>query len=157
MAKQIVTGENSRQAILRGVNILADAEKITLGPNGSMARLVRHRQTKGPATDRSLLNHRATPRLHNVALSPRRQIPIEPAILSLPLNLWRNTHTRIEFLCASNRACPELRRQRPKPYASILKQSACPSVAHRLANEPCSPIRSAWSVSISSPASPSSA
>jgi hypothetical protein len=25
MAKQIVTGENSRQAILRGVNILADA------------------------------------------------------------------------------------------------------------------------------------
>jgi len=33
MAKQIVTGENSRQAILRGVNILADAVKITLGPN----------------------------------------------------------------------------------------------------------------------------
>src|SRR6202008_4216581 len=32
MAKQIVTGENSRQAILRGVNILADAVKITLGP-----------------------------------------------------------------------------------------------------------------------------
>src|SRR5258708_7022914 len=29
MAKQIVTGENSRQAILRGVNILADAVKIT--------------------------------------------------------------------------------------------------------------------------------
>jgi len=27
MAKQIVTGENSRQAILRGVNILADAVK----------------------------------------------------------------------------------------------------------------------------------
>src|SRR6202162_1702556 len=34
MAKQIVTGENSRQAILRGVNILADAVKITLGPKG---------------------------------------------------------------------------------------------------------------------------
>src|SRR5207237_218601 len=32
MAKQIVTGENSRQAILRGVNMLADAVKITLGP-----------------------------------------------------------------------------------------------------------------------------
>src|SRR3989475_8607730 len=30
MAKQIVTGENSRQAILRGVNALADAVKITL-------------------------------------------------------------------------------------------------------------------------------
>src|SRR5712691_1463735 len=37
MAKQIVTGENSRQAILRGINILADAVKITLGPKGRNA------------------------------------------------------------------------------------------------------------------------
>src|SRR6266849_3118109 len=37
MAKQIVTGENSRQAILRGVNTLADAVKITLGPKGRNA------------------------------------------------------------------------------------------------------------------------
>src|SRR5213083_630291 len=34
MAKQIVHGEDSRQAILRGVNMLADAVKITLGPEG---------------------------------------------------------------------------------------------------------------------------
>ena len=34
MAKQIVHGEDSRQAILRGVNVLADAVKITLGPRG---------------------------------------------------------------------------------------------------------------------------
>ncbi len=34
MAKQIVHGEGSRQAILRGVNALADAVKITLGPRG---------------------------------------------------------------------------------------------------------------------------
>ena len=34
MAKQIVQGEESRAAILRGVNILADAVKITLGPKG---------------------------------------------------------------------------------------------------------------------------
>ena len=34
MAKQIVHGEKSRQAILRGVNILADAVKVTLGPKG---------------------------------------------------------------------------------------------------------------------------
>src|SRR5436853_3671467 len=34
MAKQIINGEDSRQAILRGVNILADAVKITLGPKG---------------------------------------------------------------------------------------------------------------------------
>jgi len=37
MAKQIVTGESSRQAILRGVNILADVVKITLGPKGRNA------------------------------------------------------------------------------------------------------------------------
>jgi chaperonin GroEL len=37
MAKQIVTGVNSRQAILRGVNLLADAVKITLGPKGRNA------------------------------------------------------------------------------------------------------------------------
>src|SRR4030081_1987629 len=34
MAKIIVHGEESRQAILRGVNILADAVKVTLGPKG---------------------------------------------------------------------------------------------------------------------------
>ena len=34
MAKTIVHGEESRQAILRGVNALADAVKVTLGPKG---------------------------------------------------------------------------------------------------------------------------
>jgi chaperonin GroEL len=34
MAKEIIHGEQSRQAILRGVNQLADAVKITLGPKG---------------------------------------------------------------------------------------------------------------------------
>ncbi len=34
MAKQIVYGEDSRQQILRGVNALADAVKVTLGPKG---------------------------------------------------------------------------------------------------------------------------
>ena len=33
-AKQIVHGEDSRRAILQGVNQLADAVKITLGPKG---------------------------------------------------------------------------------------------------------------------------
>src|ERR1700752_1844524 len=36
-AKQILHGEDSRQSILRGVNILADAVKITLGPKGRNA------------------------------------------------------------------------------------------------------------------------
>ena len=34
MAKQIIQGAPSRQAILRGINQLADAVKITLGPKG---------------------------------------------------------------------------------------------------------------------------
>jgi chaperonin GroEL len=34
MAKQIVYGEESRQAILRGINQLANAVKVTLGPRG---------------------------------------------------------------------------------------------------------------------------
>src|ERR1044071_4003983 len=34
MAKQITYGDESRQAILRGVNRLTDAVKVTLGPRG---------------------------------------------------------------------------------------------------------------------------
>ena len=43
---------------------------------------MRHRQTKGSATDRPHLNHRVTPRLHNVARNPSGEshIPISPRI-----------------------------------------------------------------------------
>ena len=34
MAKQIIYGEHSRRAVLRGINQLADAVKVTLGPKG---------------------------------------------------------------------------------------------------------------------------
>ena len=34
MSKQITYGDQSRQAILRGVSRLADAVKVTLGPKG---------------------------------------------------------------------------------------------------------------------------
>jgi len=34
MAKQIVYGEKSRQKIIEGVNQLANAVKVTLGPKG---------------------------------------------------------------------------------------------------------------------------
>ncbi len=37
MSKQIVMGDDARQAILRGVNILADAVSATLGPKGRQA------------------------------------------------------------------------------------------------------------------------
>ena len=38
MAKQIIYGEHSRQAVLRGINQLADAVKVTLGPKGPQRR-----------------------------------------------------------------------------------------------------------------------
>ena len=41
MAKQIIYGEESRQAILRGVNQLANAVKVTLGPKGRNVVLTR--------------------------------------------------------------------------------------------------------------------
>src|SRR5215470_3943932 len=41
-----------------------------------MVRLVRHRQTKGPATDRLHLNHRATPRLHKVEWPTRAWLSV---------------------------------------------------------------------------------
>ena len=34
MAKQIIYHEQARHALLRGVNQLADAVKVTLGPKG---------------------------------------------------------------------------------------------------------------------------
>src|ERR1700720_3701843 len=34
MAKQIIYGDQARRAVLRGVNQLADAVKVTLGPKG---------------------------------------------------------------------------------------------------------------------------
>src|SRR5213082_3276894 len=46
-AKQIVYSENSRQAILRGVNQLADAVKVTLGPKG--LNVVLEKKFGGPA------------------------------------------------------------------------------------------------------------
>src|SRR4030067_1905808 len=39
MAKQILYGDDARAAILRGVNQLADAVKVTLGPKGRNALL----------------------------------------------------------------------------------------------------------------------
>jgi chaperonin GroEL len=34
MAKQIIHGEHSRQALLRGITALAEAVRMTLGPRG---------------------------------------------------------------------------------------------------------------------------
>jgi hypothetical protein len=42
MAKQITMGEQSRAAILRGVNKLADTVKITLGPKGATSYWTRN-------------------------------------------------------------------------------------------------------------------
>src|SRR5512139_243831 len=46
-AKQIIYSENARQAILRGVNQLADVVKVTLGPKGR--NVVLEKKYGGPA------------------------------------------------------------------------------------------------------------
>src|ERR1700686_182624 len=46
MAKQIVYSDQSRQAILRGVNQLAEAVKVTLGPRGR--NVVLEKKNGGP-------------------------------------------------------------------------------------------------------------
>src|SRR6202050_3282966 len=51
MSKQIVMGENSRQAMLRGVNILADTVKITLGPKGRNAVIEKKIRRAGISKD----------------------------------------------------------------------------------------------------------
>jgi chaperonin GroEL len=47
MAKQIIYSDHSRQAILRGVNQLADAVKVTLGPRGR--NVILEKKFGGPA------------------------------------------------------------------------------------------------------------
>src|SRR5687768_15571119 len=42
MAKQIVYADSARQAVLRGINQLADAVKVTLGPKGRNVILDKH-------------------------------------------------------------------------------------------------------------------
>src|SRR2546423_8892091 len=42
MAKQIIYGDRARRAVLRGVNQLADAVKVTLGPKGRNVIIAKH-------------------------------------------------------------------------------------------------------------------
>ena len=47
-AKKVVLGEESRHKILRGVNILADAVKVTLGPKGCNSEIPEEKQSMPP-------------------------------------------------------------------------------------------------------------
>ena len=53
MAKQIIYSDESRQAILRGVNQLADAVKVTLGPRGR--NVVLEKKFGGPTSRKTVL------------------------------------------------------------------------------------------------------
>ena len=54
-----------------------------------MVRLLRHRQTKGPATARPHLTHRATSRLHKLSRYPRPSLALTVVHLSIVwLVLW---------------------------------------------------------------------
>ena len=62
----------------------------------SMDELVRHRQTKGSATDRPLLNHRATSRLYQVFVAERGKTCSDQACDRGPLD-FKQPCTR--FFC----------------------------------------------------------
>ena len=52
MAKQIVYGDRARQAVLRGINQLADAVKVTLGPKGRNVVLAQRKDRTWPLSHR---------------------------------------------------------------------------------------------------------
>ena len=68
-----LSGAAARASRGRRREFLSESRMREIRPSGSMsgewkrstAGLLRHRQTKGPATDRPYLNHRATPRLYS--------------------------------------------------------------------------------------------
>jgi hypothetical protein len=57
-AKQIVYNENARHALMRGVNKLADAVKVTLGPKGRNVRAIGNTSIVSRPESRCLSNSR---------------------------------------------------------------------------------------------------
>ena len=89
-AKQIVYSENSRQAILRGVNQLADAVKVTLGPRGR--NVVLEKKFGGPTITKDGVTVAKEVELKDPLENMRR-----PSLLRVLRKLWRlpvNRHLR---------------------------------------------------------------
>jgi len=70
-SKQIVYNENARHALMRGVNKLADAVKVTLGPKGRHVVLDKKCDRCGRET--GVRRGERTPRLTSCFVKQRRQ------------------------------------------------------------------------------------
>jgi len=96
MAKQIVHGEESRAAILRGVNQLADAVKITLGPKGRNVVLGKTYGSPTITKDGVTVAESRQPRLlFETHLPTRYYLP--KLDLNLELLTPSETHTRCPY------------------------------------------------------------
>src|ERR1700675_4468708 len=77
-----------------------------------MVGLVRHRQTKGPATDRPHLNHRATPRLHTLRIG---QFHLYDTRVNRALNLCPDNRFYSATMNAASLGFTDVKRYEAKP------------------------------------------
>src|SRR6267378_5363389 len=84
----------------------------------SMAELVRHRLTKGSATDRLHLNHRATPRLHTCCFT----CPVCALIRTLTPRCKHSRLLNPEFIIALGAA--DANDKRPLPSGFLITARA---------------------------------
>ena len=78
MAKQIVYSDQSRQAIMRGVNQLADAVKVTLGPKGR--NVVLEKKFGGPIGQSGRRGH-GVRNTAGLSVHPDNHIVLEPGMI----------------------------------------------------------------------------
>ena len=83
----------------------------------SMVRLVRHRQTKGPATDRPNLTHRATSRLHHLDSTDWAR-ELSPTDATEPLGVCREASVSSSQL--KPRACIKVVHNRRLSHESVV-------------------------------------
>ncbi len=110
MAKQITTGENARQSLLKGVNVLSNLVKATLGPRGKNIILEKKfgspNSTKdgvtlikvGAATETELKEKKATPPRRP---SGRASCPAAAWPCSAARRVWRRSRPRATCRSAS--------------------------------------------------------
>ena len=101
MAKQIIYGEQSRQAILRGVNQLADAVKVTLGPKGR--NVVLDKKFGSPTTPSTRdVPRRSTSKIRSRTWRPER-------CARWKINLRHGLHGTTTRDCAARRSTAKAR------------------------------------------------
>src|SRR5580765_5583875 len=105
MAKQIIYGEDSRQAILRGVNALADAVKVTLGPKG-----------RNVVIDRKF----GSPTITKDGVTVAKEIDLKDAVENMGAQMVREVASKTSDTAGANPM--ELKRGIEKAVEAIIEQ-----------------------------------